>query len=311
MLNDSDLETNKVPWLERVIIASVITFLCCMLLLVNILMLFTLKSKTVFRETSRYILLYNLLSADTLQMTVSQILFMLSICRVTLLYPVCGVLVMFAYLISEVPPLTLVVMSLERYVAVCFPLRHSTMVNVENTGLAILVLWSLCLLNTLIRVVLLLQLPFEELESLQMKTLCNILLLFLVPESHIYDTVYNTVLFVFAGVAVIFSYISVMIAARSASADKASTQKARDTLLLHLIQLCLILISTVHSTLIVNISQIVSRLVFIRIMNVFYIFIIILPKCLSALIYALRDHTIRPVFFKYLFCQFKVSSLKD
>ncbi|CAJ1063684.1 odorant receptor 131-2-like [Xyrichtys novacula] len=144
-----------------------------------------------------------------------------------------------------------------------------------------------------------------------MKTHCNILLLSLVPESHIYDTVYNTVLFVFAGVAVIFSYISVMIAARSASADKASTQKARDTLLLHLIQLCLILLSTVHSTLIVNISQVVSRLVFIRIMNVFYIFITILPKCLSALIYVLRDHTIRPVFFKYLFCQFGVSSLKD
>ncbi|CAK6979969.1 odorant receptor 131-2-like, partial [Scomber scombrus] len=88
-------------------------------------------------------------------MTLSQLLYILSICRIMLTYPVCGVLVMIASLTNEISPLTLVVMSLERYVAVCYPLRHATIITIRNTGVAITVVWAFCSLNVLIRVVLL------------------------------------------------------------------------------------------------------------------------------------------------------------
>ncbi|KAM7397464.1 hypothetical protein PAMA_005655 [Pampus argenteus] len=292
---------------ERVMLTTLTTVPCCTFFFINVTMLFTLRSKLVFRETSRYILLYNLLFADTAQMALSQLLYILSIGRIMLTYPVCGTLVMLANITNEVSPLTLVVMSLERYVAVCYPLRHAAIITIRNTAVAIIVIWAFCSLNVLVRIILLLNFPFQDLESLKMNSFCSTLNMFLVPVAAHYDKVYTCFLFISAGMAVISSYIGVMVAARSAATDKASARKARNTLLLHLVQLGLSLLSTMHNPLLIAISKIVTRIVLVRIQNVFYVFIIILPRCLSALIYGLRDQTIRPFLVYYLCCRLKLS----
>ncbi|XP_042287626.1 odorant receptor 131-2-like [Thunnus maccoyii] len=295
--------------LEMVLSSAPITVACCVFLFINGIMLFTLRSKSVFRETSRYILLYNLLFADTVQMALSQLLYLLSACRIWLTYPVCGVLAMLADLTNEVSPLTLVVMSLERYVAVCYPLRHATIITIRNTGVAIVVVWAFSSLNVLIRVLLLLDFPFEELESLQMKDFCSDIAMFLGPMSDHYNKAFTCFLFVLAGVTVTCSYIGVMIAARSASTDKASAHKARNTLLLHLVQLGLSLSSTVHDPLLIAMSKFLDRVVLLRIQSVLYVCIILLPRCLSALIYGIRDQTIRPILMYHLCCRLKLPRL--
>ncbi|XP_028277871.1 odorant receptor 131-2-like [Parambassis ranga] len=292
---------------EKMLLVTLTTISCCIFLIINVIMLFTLRSRPVFRETCRYILLYNLLFADTVQIAVSQLLYILSVCRIMLTYPVCGVFIMFANLTSEISPLTLVVMSLERYVAVCYPLRHTTIITIRNTGAAIAAVWAFCSLNTGVRVLLLLQFPFEQLQSLQMKQFCSTFLMFLTPVTVDYDKAYTCFLFVSAGLSVISSYIGVIIAARSASTDKASARRARNTLLLHLVQLCLILSSTIHNPLLIAASNVVTRTMLIRIQNILYVFIIVLPRCLSALIYGIRDKTIRPVLLYYLCCRLKLS----
>ncbi|XP_029303908.1 odorant receptor 131-2-like [Cottoperca gobio] len=164
------------------------------------------------------------------------------------------------------------------------------------------------LLNILARVILMLDFLFEDLESLQMKDFCSEVSLFVGPKSDDYDNVYTCVLFVSASVAIISSYIRVMIAARSASTDKASARKARNTLLLHLVQLGLSLSATIHNPLLIAISKTAMRIVLVRIQSVFYVFIIILPRCLSALIYGIRDHTIRCVLVYHLCCRLKLLS---
>ncbi|XP_049896902.1 odorant receptor 131-2-like [Epinephelus moara] len=293
--------------LERVMLSTLTTLPCCVFLFVNGVMLFTLRSKTVFRETSRYILLFNLLFADTVQMALSQLLYLLAACRIGLTYPVCGVLIMLADLTNDISPLTLVVMSLERYVAVCYPLRHSAIITIRNTAVAIIVVWIFSSLNILTRVLLLLDFPFEDQESLQMKDYCAKISMFLDPMSEHYDKAYTYFVFVSAGVAVTSSYIGVMIAARSASTDKASARKSRNTLLLHLVQLGLSLVSTMHNSMLIALSRIVPRLVFVRSATVFYVCIFIFPRCLSSLIYGIRDHTIRPVLMYHLCCRLKLS----
>uniref|UniRef100_A0A8P4GG16 G-protein coupled receptors family 1 profile domain-containing protein n=1 Tax=Dicentrarchus labrax TaxID=13489 RepID=A0A8P4GG16_DICLA len=293
--------------LERVLFSTLIGMPCCVFLFINGTMLFTLRSKSVFRETSRYILLYNLLYGDTVLLALSQLLYILAACRIMPTYPECGVLVMLSSLTNQISPLTLVVMCLERYVAVCYPLRHGSIVTIRNTAVAIIVVWTFSSLNVLIRVVLLLDFPFSDLESLQMTDVCSDIAMFLSPMSDIYDKAYTGFVFTSAGVAVIFSYISVMIAARSASTDKASARKARNTLLLHLVQLGLTLLSTLYTSIVVSLSKTLHRVIIGRIKSFFYVFIYIFPRCLSSLIYGLRDQTIRSVLMYHLCCRLKLS----
>ncbi|KAM6984593.1 odorant receptor 131-2-like [Aplochiton taeniatus] len=172
---------------------------CFIFLYVNGVMLYTLRSKPVFRETPRYILLYNLLFADTFQLALSQIMYLLALASPPMVRFVCGIITAFTILTADTSSLTLAVMSLERYVAVCYPLRHATIVTIRGTGVAIAVVW--------------------------------------------------------VGVIIILSYFGVIVAARSASSDKASTSKARKTVLLHLIQLCLSLSTTLISTIIIEDSE--------------------------------------------------------
>uniref|UniRef100_A0A3Q0QWW3 G-protein coupled receptors family 1 profile domain-containing protein n=1 Tax=Amphilophus citrinellus TaxID=61819 RepID=A0A3Q0QWW3_AMPCI len=293
--------------LERVLFSSLTTLPCCVFLFINGTMLFTLRSKILFRETSRYILLYNLLFADTVQMALSQLLYIIAACRITLTYPVCGFLTMLANLTTVVSPLTLVVMSLERYVAVCYPLRHAAIITIRNTGVAITVIWAFSSLNVLTRVLLLLEFPFETLESLEMKDFCSEISMLLGSLSSDYDKVFTCVLFISASVGITSSYIGVIVAARSASADKASTHKARNTLLLHLVQLGLSLSSTIYNPLLTALARVLKRIEFVRIQNVFYVFIFIFPRCLSSLIYGIRDQSIRPVLMYHLCCRLKNS----
>ncbi|TKS83401.1 Olfactory receptor 2A12 [Collichthys lucidus] len=291
--------------LERVVFSTLIGMPCCLFLFINGTMLFTLRSKAVFRETCRYILLYNLLFADTVLLALSQLMYIMAVCRIFPTYPVCGVLSMLNRLTNEISPLTLVVMCMERYVAVCYPLRHAAIITVRNTAIAIIVVWAFSSLNVLIRVLLLLNFPFDQLQSLQMTDVCSGIAMLLGPMSDVYDKAYTGFVFVSAGVAVTCSYVGVMVAARSASTDKASANKARNTVLLHLMQLGITLLSTMHDPIIVSLSTTLQRLIIVRIKSIFYVFIYILPRCLSSLIYGLRDQTIRPVLMYYLCCRLK------
>ncbi|KAM4545873.1 odorant receptor 131-2-like [Odontesthes bonariensis] len=297
---NTTVEIQYLELLGIVLISTVTTLLCCVFLFINGTMLFTLRSKPVFRETSRYILLYNLLFADTVQLAYSQAMFLLSACRVTLLYPVCAAITAFNILSHITSPLTLVVMCMERYVAVCYPLRHAAIVTIRNTGLTICVIWSFSSLNAVSQLSLMLNVRFK---NLQMKDFCGKESVFLDPRSNLYDKASTYSLFALAGVTVTFSYFGIIVAARSASTDKASAKKALKTLLLHLLQLGLTMSSTVHSTLLKAVYSHLDRVLAVRIQILIYICLIILPKCLSSLIYGLRDQTIRPVLMLTLSCR--------
>ncbi|XP_023198599.1 olfactory receptor 4N4-like [Xiphophorus maculatus] len=292
-------------FLERVITFTLCTIPSCVFLFINGTMLFTLRSKPVFRDTCRYILLFNLLIADTAQLAICQVLFLISVCRITLTYPVCGMLTVFANITNVISPLTLMVMSLERCVAVCFPLRHAMIVTIRNTRLAIIAVWTSGSLHNIFRIILLLDFPFKNLDSLQMINLCNEFNMQLGSRSKMYDNAFTGFLFASAAIVIISSYVGVIIAARSASTGKASALKARNTLMLHLVQLCLSLSSTTYNSMLVALIKIVQTVVFMRLHKFLYILMIIFPRCLSSLIYGLRDQTIRPILLVHLGCQLK------
>ncbi|XP_053702455.1 odorant receptor 131-2-like [Synchiropus splendidus] len=280
---------------------------CVVLLTINAIILFTLRSKQVFRETSRYVLLTNLLVADSLYMMISQIIYIMANSRVFLSYPVCGTLILCASLTDSILPLTLAVMSIERYVAVCFPLRHSSIVTLRSTAAAIALVWAFSFVNVLIRVVLMCQFPFEELDSLEMSRICDSFVVLMVPAAAKYRRVYNIFLFSVAGFIVTSTFIVVLISARSASTDNSFARKTQNTLLLHMIQLILGLSSTIFYPVSVALYEVMSWITFVRMMNVAYVLFFLLPRCLSSLIYGLRDQTIRPVLLSNLCCGLKIT----
>lgn len=100
--------------LERLMFFALTTIPSCIFFYINVVMLFTLRSKAVFCESSRYILLFNLLFADTAHMLLSLFLYLLVACLVKLSYPVCAFLSAVTVLTTDISPLTLMVMSLER-----------------------------------------------------------------------------------------------------------------------------------------------------------------------------------------------------
>uniref|UniRef100_A0A672FTH8 Odorant receptor 131-2-like n=1 Tax=Salarias fasciatus TaxID=181472 RepID=A0A672FTH8_SALFA len=293
MSNVSVLSADR-SLLERAMLCSVTTVPCCVFLFVNCTMLFSLRSKAVFRDTCRYVLLYNLLLADTVQLAVSQVLYILAALRLRLTYPLCGFFITLNNIVLRISPLTLVVMSFDRYVAVCYPLRHATIVTMGKTRGVICVIWAISSVNVFFHISFLMENPFEGHNSLQMERQCSTNYILLGPVAAMFAKVYELTVFISAGVSVSFSYIGVLVAARSASTDKVSARKAHKTLLLHLVQLGLSLSSTMFKPLLGVISQIIDRITLVRVTIIFYVCVIMLPRCLSPLIYGLGDQTIRP-----------------
>ncbi|XP_027887784.1 odorant receptor 131-2-like [Xiphophorus couchianus] len=305
---NTTLDVQRQGILGVVFFSTVTTLPCCVFLFINVTMLYTLRSKEVFRETSRYILLFNLLFSDTVQLAHSQSMLLLSTSRVTMLYSVCVGLTVLNNLTHSVSVITLVVMCLERYIAVCFPFRHSVLITTKNTGVVICIIWCFSSLKDIMQSILALKMFLHNVSPVQMQDFCGKDNVFVDPASLIFNRAFTYFLFVLGGVTVIFSYIGIIVAARSASTDKASANKARRTLLLHLLQLGLTLSSTIHNSLLIVISNNLDRVQSANMQIVLYVCGIVLPKCLSSLIYGLRDQTIRPVLMVNLTCQWRGSA---
>ena len=100
-----------------------------------------------------------------------------------------------------------------------------------------------------------------------------------------------------------FTYISIMITARSMSSNKDSAKKAHRTMLLHLIQLGLCLTSFVYGSIerALSLLTVSDTALFKHLRYLNFLIVRIVPRCLSPLSYVLRDDAVRPLF-KYYFC---------
>ncbi|XP_059912483.1 odorant receptor 131-2-like [Gadus macrocephalus] len=285
---------------QMIVFCTLSVGICCTFLYINCVLLYILRSKPVFCETSRHILLFNLIFADTAYLVNSLLLYLLAAFRLRLRMYVCGLLTSISVLEDIISPLTLIVMSIERYVAVCFPMRHTDLATVRNTGAAIAVVWTISGGNVLMRGLILVGWKSNFDPKAEMTDFCSKEAMFLAPMSSVVDKAFCAFVFAFGGLVTILSYVGVTLVARSASTDKASASKAGKTVVLHMIQLVVILIATIYSSLLVSLARIVDRTTLIRLYNSFFVCLNLFPRCLSALIYGFRDKSIRPLLLKGL-----------
>ncbi|XP_073680002.1 odorant receptor 131-2-like [Garra rufa] len=270
---------------------------CVIFLYVNGVMIFTLRKKTVFQEASRYILFGHMLWLDTLHLFMSVVLFVCAVGRIFILKNVCIILLAAAQALYQVALLNLALMSLERYVAICFPLRHAKITSFRRTHIAIGAVWMIGLIQCLSEMII-----FYAVDSTNtvMNLFCSRTTLFRLQIYKKLEIAFTCIFFMLVCFVIIFTYASIAAVAKSASCDKTSAKKANKTVLLHLVQLGLcaasILVGVIQEAIYVYTDYMTS----INVMYFCFVVFLIFPKCLSPLIYGLRDQAFS-CWFKYYF----------
>ncbi|XP_041919029.1 odorant receptor 129-1 [Alosa sapidissima] len=255
-----------------------------------ILMLHTFASHRHFLESPRYILFTYMLANDTLQLLTSVLLFLFVMAQVKFALVFCAPLLFFSTATFLNTPLILAVMSLERYVAIFYPMRRPSAWRAERIWLIILAIWLLSCVQPVVDFVL--SKPRSAADVLTMPVQCKTAVLNVSPAQMLFKVVLNALFFAVVAAVILFTYVRILLGTRTMRQDRASVSKALHTVLLHGLQL---LLSTSAFTIPFTEHLIVLHVGWLREHMSFlnYVSFVVMPRVLSPLIYGLRDESLR------------------
>lgn len=240
----------------------------------------------VFCSDPRYILYIHLVINDMIMLSVSVGLQVATYVLRILNASVCCVVLLFLSTVTKNSPLNLACMAIERYIAICKPLHHSQICTVRRTHMLICFIWTVAAAPALSDVFI--ALSNRPASFFSTAILCHMLYIYNTWQHTVKDTVVNVVYLSFVWITLIVTYFKVFSAANAASADQVSARKARNTILLHGVQLLLCMMSYITpfiGTALVNLfPQTPATILFIL-----FLLSNVLPRLLSPLIYGLRD----------------------
>uniref|UniRef100_A0A3B4W961 Green-sensitive opsin-like n=1 Tax=Seriola lalandi dorsalis TaxID=1841481 RepID=A0A3B4W961_SERLL len=266
---------------------TIVQFLVLIFLCINFLLIATFFSKVYFYTTMRYILFAVTLLSDSSILIMSNNLLILSYFRFTMQIGLCVIIYLNLVLCTFVTPVTLTAMTLERYVAICMPLRHGELCSTRSSINCILIIHSL---SSVPCIVVLSMFFASAPHSLYTQySICSMgMFVFLRWQNNVKLAVYQCY-FLIMTLTIIFSYSKIMKVVKAATGeDKKSTWKGLRTVALHGFQLLLCLIQLWCPFIETAVLQINLKL-FIDVRYFNYIMFNLTPRCLSPLIYGLRD----------------------
>uniref|UniRef100_A0A3B4ZR09 Olfactory receptor 4K14-like n=1 Tax=Stegastes partitus TaxID=144197 RepID=A0A3B4ZR09_9TELE len=254
---------------------------------VNVLLIVTFFKKECFHTSMRYILFAVMLFCDSLLLLLSYLLLILIHFNVRMQVGICVVLCLTLTLYFTVTPVTLTAMALERYVAICIPLHHAQLCSTHSTIHVILIIHAIGFTRCIV-----IFSPFFASASLHVYTqvkFCSVEMFIIYKwQDHVRSAV-SQLYFLIMCVVIVFCYVKIMKVAKAASGEnKKSTQKGLRTVILHAFQLFLCLIHLwcpLIEAAVLRFNFMLFRKV--RLFN--YTMFSIAPRCLSPLIYGLRD----------------------
>ena len=189
-------------------------------------------------------------------------------------------------LYNAVTPVTLTAMTLERYVAICMPLRHAELCSTRRTMNCILIIHCISFVPCITLSLVYASAPRSFYKQ---KIVCSVEVFMLhIWQEHVRSAI-SQFYFLIMCITIVFSYVKIMKVAKAASGEnKKSSGKGLRTVVLHGFQLLLCLIQLWCPFIEAAIFNINFKLFeHIRYFN--YIVFYIAPRCLSPLIYGLRD----------------------
>ncbi|KAJ8367559.1 hypothetical protein AAFF_G00314900 [Aldrovandia affinis] len=255
------------------------------------LLIATFLRHAVFRENARYVLFVHLVLNDLLELGVALTLFIWLDHQPFIFVPFCYVLLVLGETTTLNMPINLAVMALERYAAVCFPLRHAQMCSLRRTYLAIAAVWLIGVAPSAAD--LFVVFAVESPGFFRSSVFCIRAGMLKIPiqsraRFYLLSSYMSAVWLIF-----LFTYVRIALVARSASSSENSTaKKARNTILLHAGQLLLAMLnylSPVFEQVFLSLpAHKRPDLNFIR-----YYLIFVVPRALSPVIYGLREENFR------------------
>ncbi|XP_064158761.1 odorant receptor 131-2-like [Anguilla rostrata] len=255
-----------------------------------VLMLHTLASQRQFWENPRYILFGYMLINDTLLVLCSVLLFLLYLAEIRLSYVLCITLIFVSTVTFLNTPFILATMSLERYVAIFYPLRRPAAWRADR-------IWAVILPTLLVSLVV----PIIELcldgrspgtSALTTLVLCRSKELNSSPLLTLVKISLYGVFFLAVALAILFTYVRILREARRMRRDQAAVGKVLYTVLLHGLQL-LLCVMTFTQPVTEQASVVRARWLREQIPFLNYLCFALLPRVLSPLIYGLRDESLR------------------
>ncbi|XP_077582799.1 odorant receptor 131-2-like [Stigmatopora nigra] len=284
--------------------AAVLVWLA--LSVINGSMVHTFFRHGVFYDNPRYIMFIAMVINDAIQLSLVTALYVLSYIFRKIHASVCCLLIMWAVLTTRSTPLILAGMSVERYLSICFPLHYGQMCTVRRTLLLIGAILTLTATPPVTD--LLLSVQREPAGFFQAAIFCDHALLFRHRAIYVKNFVFDGVYLSFVVLTLLFTYCKIMMTARAAaSAGLASVTRARNTVMLHGLQLLLCMLAFVVPSLQAALISLFPRLS-LEIRYIFFLLVYIIPRFLSPVIYGFRDKLFRQYWTRYLACRKRVGA---
>ncbi|XP_006807447.1 odorant receptor 131-2-like [Neolamprologus brichardi] len=254
-----------------------------------------ISDSKIFYLNPRYILFIHLVVNDMIQLTSSVSLFVFTYIFYQINVAFCCSLITLAIFTTQNNPLTLAVMAVECHIAICFPLQHSQICTVKNVTIVITVIWGLSSLTILPN--LFTSLATESRDFFHSRVFCLRKKTFRPPELEKKKNISNIVFLVIVWLTLVYTYFRILFAAQAAAAN---ARKARNTVLLHGFQLLLCMLNYVYDLLLNGLTSLFPKGV-LTIRYTISVFVHILPRLVSPLVYGIRDKAFRRYLRKYLF----------
>ncbi|XP_073674764.1 odorant receptor 131-2-like [Garra rufa] len=252
----------------------------------NCLLIYTFFRNPVLAQEPRYILYMQLFINDTITVSLTVTLFVLTYTVPAFNVAICGIFVLIGSNVYKNTPLNLAGMAIERFVAVCYPLHHARICTIRNTKILIGIIWLVGAAPGVVHLLVLLSLrPLSFFTSSRVCLAQNVFDFeyYLMSHAFIHITYMCSV-----WVLLIYTSMCFFFFAKAAASEPAQAQKARRTILLHAVQLLLCTLSL--STTVLDRAL---KVLFPYYQSVIYFctFVLtnIVPYLLSPLIYGMRD----------------------
>lgn len=250
----------------------------------------------IFNENPRYILFIHMVVNDMIQLTIAVMLHVILYIFYMINVSFCCFLLMIAIFTTLNTPLNLAGMAIERYIAICNPLYHSHICTVRRSYILISLIWFLGSISILPDLFILL--ATEPTEFFYSPVICSrdsvFRHLYLVEKKNISHLVYLS----FVWLTLVYTYFRIMFVAKAAGSQ---ARKARNTIILHGLQLVLCMFTYIGPPL-ESFFSVLFPMVTSELRYVNFLFVHVLPRFLSPVIYGWRDQMLSSYLKKDLLC---------